>query len=251
MIINDSPQIAKNLARKMSDENQAILQKWLDDQTCFSNAVDDPDTSPLATMQKIGRPMSHNQLEAKLKKLAPDLMFIWGDIHGYAKKMARTLPDGTVQDLMIYNTGILPERSIWRSEIKYLPDPDYKPGKGDNNKFYEWVPRPQSETADLFRDLGVDYAFDDKPVAWNADGHKQPYGGLYGKWALKDPGVRGPGWKRHVEPLGEKRRGWRTVLVRLVGEGVLTVSQVVKEFGNDNTPEWKQHMGYGAFTRPW
>lgn len=251
MIINDTPQIEKNLAERLNENQLASLQTWIDEQTVFSKAVDDPATSPLATMNKIGKPMSHVELERKLKTLAPSLKFIWGEFGTIHKKMVRILPDGETQDLMIYNTGMMTERSIWRHKIVWLPDPKYKPSSRDNDEFYEWVPRTEQESARLFSDIGVDFAFNDDPVRWSPNGHKDPFGAIYGKWQLKDPNVRGPGWIKHLEPLGEQQRGWRSVLVRLVASGVLTTAQVESNFGNDNTPEWKQHMGFGPATRPW
>lgn len=59
-----------------------------------------------------------------------------------------------------------------------------------------------------------------------------------------------PGWRRLTIPWGEYKRGWRTVLVRLIQEGHITVTQAETEFGSDDTPEWRQHTGKGAYTTP-
>jgi len=59
-----------------------------------------------------------------------------------------------------------------------------------------------------------------------------------------------PGWRKISIPWGESKRGWRTVLVRLIQAGVITVTQAETEFGSDETPEWRQHTGKGEFTTP-
>ena len=65
-----------------------------------------------------------------------------------------------------------------------------------------------------------------------------------------DPEAIRPGWRKIQIPWGEKTRGWRTVLVRLIQDGLITVAQAELEFGSDETPEWRQHTGKGEFTTP-
>jgi hypothetical protein len=65
-----------------------------------------------------------------------------------------------------------------------------------------------------------------------------------------DPEALRPGWRKITVPWGEKTRGWRTVLVRLIGNGLITVAQAENEFGSDETPEWRQHTGKGEYTTP-
>lgn len=66
----------------------------------------------------------------------------------------------------------------------------------------------------------------------------------------KHEGSLRPGWRKISIPWGEAKRGWRTVLVRLIGAGLITVTQAEEEFGSDETPEWRQYTGKGAFTTP-
>lgn len=66
----------------------------------------------------------------------------------------------------------------------------------------------------------------------------------------KNPNNLKPGWRKVTIPWGEKKRGWRTVLVRLIQAGVITLTQAEAEFGADTTPEWSQHTGKGAYTTP-
>ncbi len=59
-----------------------------------------------------------------------------------------------------------------------------------------------------------------------------------------------PGWRKVTVPWGEAKRGWRTVLVRLIQAGLITATQAETEFGSDETPEWRQYTGKGEFTTP-
>lgn len=54
-----------------------------------------------------------------------------------------------------------------------------------------------------------------------------------------------PGFEDVDIPWNEVKRGWRTVLVRLVEERIATPRQVENVFGSDNRPEWKKHLGKG------
>ncbi len=65
-----------------------------------------------------------------------------------------------------------------------------------------------------------------------------------------DPEALKPGWRRITVPWGEAKRGWRTVLVRLIQAGLITATQAEQEFGSDETPEWRQYTGKGEFTSP-
>lgn len=65
-----------------------------------------------------------------------------------------------------------------------------------------------------------------------------------------DPTALKPGWRRIEVPWGEAKRGWRTVLVRLIQSGLIGVVETEAIFGSDQTPEWHQYTGKGEFTSP-
>lgn len=65
-----------------------------------------------------------------------------------------------------------------------------------------------------------------------------------------DPDALKPGWRRVTIPWGEAKRGWRTVLVRLIQSGLISPTAAEAEFGSDETPEWRQYTGKGEFTSP-
>lgn len=60
-----------------------------------------------------------------------------------------------------------------------------------------------------------------------------------------------PGYTKVNQPWHEAIRGWRTVLLHLVGQFIVTPAQVEAVFGTDNTAEWKGHMGHGEIITPW
>tara|TARA_R110000868_G_scaffold153995_1_gene379980 strand:+ start:573 stop:1172 length:600 start_codon:yes stop_codon:yes gene_type:complete len=67
---------------------------------------------------------------------------------------------------------------------------------------------------------------------------------------VKNPNALRPGWRRVAVPWGEQTRGWRTVLVRLIQIGLISTESAEKEFGSDETPEWRQGTGKGDYTTP-
>lgn len=60
-----------------------------------------------------------------------------------------------------------------------------------------------------------------------------------------------PGFKKVQIPWNEARRGWRTVLWKIVAQGYVSPSDVEIVFGSDNTPQWKRQMGKGNVTELW
>ncbi len=59
-------------------------------------------------------------------------------------------------------------------------------------------------------------------------------------------------YSRKVKKVwNERQRGWRTVLLKLVRCGALTVTQVETTFGSANTREWQGHLGKAPVTTPW
>ena len=59
--------------------------------------------------------------------------------------------------------------------------------------------------------------------------------------ANKDPDNYG--WITHLIPWHEAFRGWRTVLIKLVKEGIASPSQIEQVFGSSDTTGWAYAMG--------
>lgn len=68
---------------------------------------------------------------------------------------------------------------------------------------------------------------------------------------LMENGSAAPGFKKVKVPWNEARRGWRTVLCKVLDAGYASPAQVEIIFGADNTPQWKRRMGKGNTTELW
>lgn len=173
----------------------------------------------------IGNALTHQQLEEKLKKLNPALQFIFvrGSLYCPHKKIVL---NGKELDGMIYPVGVISERSIHRVEEQEIPDdifdPNFRVPHPHDYGTSEWVPME-----------GYEHLWEP------ADG---PHERGVGRWVKTDPNRR-PGWTKHKMRWGEKRRGWRTVLVRGVLRKLWTPWQVETEFSVAHTPEWARYMG--------
>jgi hypothetical protein len=74
-----------------------------------------------------------------------------------------------------------------------------------------------------------------------ADLPKSEY--IRGEGFVFDPTVTRPGFRKIKQVGREVTRGWRTVLIRLLVQGVITLTDVERVFGSDNTPNWAMHTG--------
>lgn len=256
MLINDTDVLARH--RRMGELEVADdeVRGWIANELLFSECVDDPETSPLLTMKKIGNPLLHHEMESRLQRLNHKLSFHYTGIiiNGNSAKEARlSLPDGTYRVIFRYDAGVMPERSTWRSVVKWIPDPDYEPGPNDEDvNDWEVAPRSDDDIAEIMDGLGVAYVRTEggSNPAWS-EVKDTNYWWVYFELKRKDENAGRVGWLREVVPTGESVRGYRTCALMSVAAGVITTTQAETAFGSDNTPEWKQHTGKGPLTRPW
>lgn len=223
MLIVDEVTAARHNWRKASESTREKVARYVEQMTEFAKFTDDPATSPLNSARKLGRTMTAQQLETKLSKLNPKLRFRYVGVTNTKKAVCIERQDGTLEELMLYPATILPERSMWKGKEEIYPDPQQNHVEKLNQDDMEWVPLP---------------GYESRYPKW-------------GTWRMKDPTKLKPGWLRKLVPTGEAVRGWRTVLVKLIACGALTPEQVERNFGSDDTPEWKQHTGKGPQVRPW
>lgn len=256
MLINDTDALARQRRLGEMEIVDDQMLAWIRNELMFSECIDDPDTSPLLTMKKIGTPMIHSEMERRLKKLNPNLTFEWSGVCigvSQAKVAKLLMPDGTKRTIFTYDSGMMPERSTWRSVTKWLPDPFYKPNRFDEDiKDWEVKPRSDDDIAELMDGLGIPYvrSTEGSNPSWS-EVKDTNHWWLYFELVRKDENSGRAGWIKEVVPVGESVRGYRTCALMCVAAGVITAQQAEKAFGSDNTPEWKQHTGKGPITRPW
>ena len=219
MLVLDSQRLEQRRQEKTVERHREQIRKAYENLFSLSVWIDSEE-NPTDILKRLGTPMTHLELEARLKKLTGELHFedhpdnwrrkalpgTWlsGSLplsYTTPKRVAyRVLPDGSRQYLFAYEAGIMPEYSILRRIS---------------------LDRWDGKTTHIDRkDLGRD---------------------------LK------PGTKRLDLPWREEVRGWRTVLVRLIQCGILTVEQVERTFGSGKTASWAAKTGKRdrSLSPPW
>lgn len=216
MLIYDSQNLPRVHANLQRDKKVDAMQQWVAEQTANAVYLKDEDMSPANVARQMGQQMSAVELEKKLLKLNPNLVFeviTENPTHRKAFELRR----GEKHPLTIYPNGIIPEHSFMRVKEELVQDMDfYKETTGTFHLNRKDLPKHEFVP-------GEGYKWDGVPL----------------------------GFKKTLIPYGEYLRGWRTVLVRLVEQGAITPTQAEMVFGADNRPEWANHMGKQSHARPW
>jgi|SRR5579883_2784268 len=216
MLIVDSQVAPRLAAGNFREQKVDQLQKWIEDQTANAIYLKDDDLSPANIERQFGQKLSATELETKLKKINPNLIFET-IVENPGHKRLSELRRGEKVIICTYPNGIIPEHSFMRVKEEVVQDMN----------FYN------STTATFHLDRK------DLPKHEFVEGEGIKWDGL-------------PlGFKKVLIPWGEYLRGWRTVLIRLVEAGAATPTQVEKIFGSDNRPEWAAHMGKQNIELPW
>lgn len=193
---------------------------WIKEQTALSNVYTD-NPNPFVVDPAYGTWMTAAEFERRLLKLDKNFRYIWGgESHRtQTKLLALEKPDGTLRKLWPYEIPIMPERTIWNDVVRHVPPPPSYVMNPKDAPPCNWVPLS-----------------DDLAHLW------KPNGRGVGKWEPKDPNALLPGWTKVSLGWGEKIRGWRTMLLKLYGEKILTREQIEREFFAANTAAWQQGM---------
>lgn len=173
---------------------------------------------------QMGRSMSHQLFEAAAKRLAPN------NIHCEAhptkpgmRCMWWKMPDGTRALISPYEAGQMPEFSLLEEIIEEQADPDVLGGK------------VVVDRKDLPPIKGWDLEYDDET------------GDVRGEGYLFDQAQTQPGILRYRRPGMEIRRGWRTVLSRLVHPlRYVSPEAIERVFGTGEREAWAQLLGKHA-----
>jgi hypothetical protein len=181
---------------------------------------------------QMGRLMWPNQLENGLNRLISNLVF---EVHpsNPSKKCLYQIRDGKKYFLLAYENGPMSEYSIMKGVVKYIPDPDFMKMGADGS------PRVHME-----RRYAKGAAISNQRLEdmLNAKGWDATLTELQ-KRNQEIPDSERPGFKKVVQPGREGLRGWRTVLAKLVLEGLLSPAQAEKEFGSGQGAAWAKHTG--------
>lgn len=209
---------AKVVAAAVIEHKRDQLKQWIAEQNAAQVYIDDADSDPTLVHRQIGKPMSPKELEMKLSKLCPNLVYKFLPDPNKPletprmKAIYQLFPDGHEERIMLYHNAPMPEHSIMSRGTEDVPD----------------------------------------MTVTKIDRKDLPKSEFNGKEMVFDESAPKPGFKRVTKPARELFRGWRTILLRLVMDGFLTVSQAEGEFGADNRREWAGKTGKLTFAgTPW
>lgn len=178
----------------------------------------DPDSSPENWERQAGRGLTSEEFEGKLRKLLPSLVFEVIEGNPFQRKrIILPIPGQEIHLGVMENRPApakMPEFSVWDSIEEELPDPDYI-GTGKTASRVDYTPEWTGELE-----------FDEELGETRGEAYR-----------FKEGSAR-PGLLKIRRPYHEIIRGWRTVLARLVQEGVLTINQVEREFGGCDRATW-------------
>ena len=228
MLTLDTNKVSQHVQAARQEAHTQSLVDWLRDQESNSKFLLDPN-NPTNAPQRLGRQMTSESFERRLKKILPKVTF---DNNTLGVRIARIeLPNGVEFRVLLHAKNqpgaILPERSTMMRVQQDIPDESIVRHMGTSTPAplrradlpkHEWV-------ADATSPLGGRFAFDDT--------------------------VPAPGMKRIDLPWREVARGWRKVLIEFVVGGFLSPAQVEREFGADDTKEWAGQMGKRLKVTPW
>lgn len=232
MLVKDSAKVAEHQFRGLVEAERAKRQAWVLHQLKDGAVIGNADSDPTNFESRLGKVLPDWQVEAKLRQLEPNLIFEEVPAPGggrSTKKKMFVLRGDKKELLMLYEKGMIPERSWMQAVMKesldpaiLSPDKPFHLDRKDLTK-HEIIPAQFAPDGSLL--AAPDVQFDDTvPMA---------------------------GMIRRKMPYNEKIRGWRTMLAILVSAQVLTPHQAETHFGADNTPEWAAKMGRAPITRPW
>ena len=178
--------------------------------------VEDSLVDPTNDEKQLGKPISSVTFENILRTVLPlNIAFI--DNPWIPDKKAIVRVKGTeFETICPYERGLMPEHSVMQLVTKEIPDSEVLGRRKAMNRKdlgkYEYVP-------------GQGFVFDDTTVR--------------------------PGFKRIKQVGRELKRGWRTVLLRLIQEGLISLYDVERLFGSKDHPSWAQNTGRREAVLPW
>lgn len=197
--------------RKLQQQERTRL--WIEQQMRNCPVVSADGVSLKDPAQQMGRPLTPAQLEEKLRKIVAGLVFVHHPHNKTKKALFLQAPEG-LEFICAYENDLMPEHSLMRTLVHEYPDPALFTGQRtiERNELPDYEKVEDKESP-----VGYSYKF--------------------------DPDAPRPGMVYVEKGFGEEKRGWRTVLLRLVQRGLLSVEAAEREFGADDRPEWAKNTG--------
>lgn len=119
MLVKDTEALKRDARQKKREQQASIIQEWARRQLTAAQALltEDNITNPESRM---GHPLTHQEFEARLKKLCPRLVF--RDHPRLDMRCVYLLEDGgKLKFLSAYSRGIIPEYSIMSTRKVKIP----------------------------------------------------------------------------------------------------------------------------------
>jgi hypothetical protein len=214
MLIKDTETTQEHIKQMKFQEDNLKLAQYLEDQLTPGLPFDDQGKLRLNKEAQMGTPLSTEVFEKKLASIAPSVVF-----KPHWKPSKRTLRYGPSEEhFIVYeNSQAMPEFSVFSPRTRRLQTsettkPGFRLSRADLPK-YEYIPPEYDTLGNMTREPDIIW---DGPL---------------------------PGEQDITEGWNEDLRGWRTVLVQLVLNGVISISDMEKTFGSANRRSYALYLG--------
>lgn len=206
--VHDSATAERELVIGAQRKHQAQVDEWAkqeeDSKVIVSSSLEVDLTD---AERQIGKSLTSAQFEAKLRPYLPSNVVFIDNPRLASKRAVVFLAPGTMDGFTTicpYEKGLMPEHSIFAEKEEIIRD--FSQTHLDRADFpkHEYVP-------------GIGFTY--------------------------EPGALKPGEKRIQIAWHEVKRGWRTVLLRLIQANLLSAATAERLFGADNRPQWANHTG--------
>src|SRR5690348_7543651 len=216
-LVTNDEQIARILRGDAIERHKQQLIDYIQREMEHVVFTENDAIDPSNAERQMGRPLTSQEMERRLRPVLPsNIAFIDHPYNPDIRAVVRSKNINEYETICPYHRGVQPEHSIMQVKEIEIPDVDVlarrKSISGRDMPKSEYVP-------------GVGFVF--------------------------DPTVTRPGYVR-VKQLGhEVRRGWRSVLIKLIMQGLLTITDAERLFGTDNNAAWQQHVKGVNNDIPW
>jgi hypothetical protein len=168
--------------------------------------VKDWDNSPTNPMRQWGRAMLTADFEKKLAPILPSFIKCFDDPRGEGLRHMYVVAPDLMEHLLAYPNPHMPEHSICYEYTEDVPDMSVTHIDRKDVPDAKWISPSE----------GFQFDTSDAPLA---------------------------GMKRVRMMGGVALKGWRQVLLQLIGYGAITVADAERIFGADNRKEWGHKSG--------